>query len=44
MKRLLFLVLTAATLLIGTNVYAQCCCCGQMSGQQGTPPQEGAKK
>jgi hypothetical protein len=44
MKRLLFLVLTAATLLMGTSAYAQCCCCGQMNGQQGTTPQEGVKK
>jgi hypothetical protein len=44
MKRLLFLALTATTLLIGTSVYAQCCCCGQMNGQQSTAPQEGTKK
>jgi len=44
MKRLLFLALTAGTLLMGTAAYAQCCCCGQIIGQQGTPPQEGVKK
>jgi hypothetical protein len=47
MKRLLFLALTAGTLLMGTAAYAQCCCCcccGQMNGQQGTTPPEGVKK
>jgi hypothetical protein len=44
MKRLLFIALTAGTLLMGTSAYAQCCCCGQMNGQQGTPMHEGVKK
>jgi len=44
MKRLLFLALTTGTLLMGSAAYAQCCCCGQMNGQQCTTPQEGVKK
>ena len=44
MKRLLFLALTTGTLLMGTGAYAQCCCCGQMNGQQGTTPPVGVKK
>jgi len=44
MKRLLLLALTTGTLLMGTAAYAQCCCCGQMNGQQGATPQEGVKK
>jgi hypothetical protein len=44
MKRLLFLALTTGTLLIGTAAYAQCSCCSQMNGQQGTTSQEGVKK
>jgi len=44
MKRLLFLALTTGTLLMGPAAYAQCCCCGQVNGQQGATPQEGVKK
>lgn len=44
MMRLLFLALTTGNLLMGTAAYAQCCCCGQMNGQQVTTPQEGVKK
>jgi hypothetical protein len=44
MKRLLFLALTAGTLLSANSVYAQCCCCAQMNGQQGTTTMEGGKK
>lgn len=44
MKRLLFLGLTAATLLTGTMAYAQCCCCGQMQGHPDTKTEQGVKK